>query len=781
MKIKHIVCLLAFIFSVAGLAASAYAGDKRGIRDVFADKEGYKHYKREAVGDTGRYIVRGGDAWIEDEDGNDLFTVPGGNIAVLSAENGLYSTIDRDENIKLINKNFETVVDCGYQLPFFSNFGGELVIAVPDEFNKKKDPAYTKHTRYYDNAGNEIKDIYKYVSDRGLKLEDCVYADPADNQKHNYVRRSVINIGYDDDADSVEKAYIGETGYPRRRVGNTEHYLVGRNVNKNKCGVLIEDEDGTDLYGAAFSTWGSASIRILNDEDEIYAVASDPDPNHSYDNSWYIMDGNFKKICRTGDDMPGPTKAYCIDYKKFRVYAFSTDEPYNCQYFDKGGNSIDLVKYVGEHGAKITDGTYYDDYDKKFIRDIKQFGAGDEKKKKNVYLKRFGMYIVGKNGNMWIEDANGRDITDTINGSISVFHAGCKVFRIKYANGSTALLSSDGKKFAEGYKSVKTLDFGEFYVIAASKGAASPYDKDKNIYFTPDGERISIDEYLKNRDMEISGGCISNDTSDETDKRGRWDGWDGSMQGYEEKVYDREYIKEIDSYLVRGKAQFQHITWIENADGKDIYEFDGGDVTYIKKDGNVIFTESGSGYINKSVAALNESKGVWFYEFFGNESADIICARHRVFKSVNMYSSECTVELRNHGGGGSFLSGGKKYKYFHCLHFGDRFLITAAKEDISPYDTENTDYYIAVNGVSDMKKVDITEFLKENGLKLSDLTDTENDTREYIETTEQTTAQAIEAYRTNDFVPQYNKSSAAKYSVLMLCLLAFAAILKIFY
>ena len=172
------------------------------------------------------------------------------------------------------------------------------------------------------------------------------------------------------------------------------------------------------------------------------------------------------------------------------------------------------------------------------------FGAEEPAEQENRFIKRLGMYVVGQKGSVWLEDTDGRNMTDIINGDISILHAGCKVLRIVYENGDTELLSDEGNLFAKGYSCAKVLDFGDFYIIAAAQRDISPYDTEKNIYFTPDGERININGYLKN----INEGKISEDSTDELDKRGRVDDLSADMNDYTEKAYEREYIKDLDVY-----------------------------------------------------------------------------------------------------------------------------------------------------------------------------------------------------------------------------------------
>ena len=170
--------------------------DKKGIIDELVGKSGADtRYERKPIGSMGRYLVkldheiqvdstRWVEAWIEDEDGNDLY----------SSEFGVSSADDRfdiynkaggflNSDFELINKGNQKIN--GYPSCCCIRFDDFDIIAETSSdgnCNTKLDPTETEYTTYFDIDGNVIENVYEYISQHGAKPEDGMSAEEKNDQ-----------------------------------------------------------------------------------------------------------------------------------------------------------------------------------------------------------------------------------------------------------------------------------------------------------------------------------------------------------------------------------------------------------------------------------------------------------------------------------------------------------------------------------------------------------------------------------------------------------------------
>lgn len=83
---------------------------------------------------------------------------------------------------------------------------------------------------------------------------------------------------------------------PRVRVGNSDHYLCGEDVEETGIGHWIENEAGKDVYSWSDPTglMGNQDIRIIDADAEIYQVQWYN--MHGSIDSWKEMNGKFETI-----------------------------------------------------------------------------------------------------------------------------------------------------------------------------------------------------------------------------------------------------------------------------------------------------------------------------------------------------------------------------------------------------------------------------------------------------------------------------------------------------
>ncbi|MBQ9519089.1 MAG: hypothetical protein IJR59_04265, partial [Firmicutes bacterium] len=131
------------------------------------------------------------------------------------------------------------------------------------------DPTDTENTRYFDTDGNEIADVYEYISGRGAEPKDGIYAETICGVRQ--LRRFVKKTNYPGVPDMF--APSDRKVCPRMKIGNTGHYLCGNEVDKEGMGgSWIEDESGKDLYWRMLGNMAYTEIYALDTSEEKYLV-----------------------------------------------------------------------------------------------------------------------------------------------------------------------------------------------------------------------------------------------------------------------------------------------------------------------------------------------------------------------------------------------------------------------------------------------------------------------------------------------------------------------------
>lgn len=181
MRLNKIYSIIFMLIAAATSASAVNAEepDKRGAVDAYISDPKARGFERKAVGSNGHYLVDGNyfnrdgsvNDWIEDEEGNDLYA-------------NLYGAEVADDKFEVwevyngyLNPDLKLIPVSAIKKRYCIRFDDFVIIADGDESIPESDPADTEHTRYFDIDGNEIEDVYKYISDHGAKPEDGVYFD----------------------------------------------------------------------------------------------------------------------------------------------------------------------------------------------------------------------------------------------------------------------------------------------------------------------------------------------------------------------------------------------------------------------------------------------------------------------------------------------------------------------------------------------------------------------------------------------------------------------------
>ena len=305
MRINRLLPLFTAVFML--LCADIYAEPtgKQGIWDQWPEER----YERKAVGINGHYYVDGvrlddlyHQGWVEDEEGNDIFR--SGELYLLSEKFEIY-----EDGFSFVNGDFKTFG--GYD--FFHSEKIRFCIEFPDfaipavtniDINKALDPTDTENTIYYTADGERIEDVYKYISEYGEQPQNGVYYDKVINENRNFLPKEPI-VGCLD-------AYCGKNlAVPRIRVGKTDRWLCGSDVEETGIGSWIETSDGKDLFnqGTHLATGIYKQIAVNDPVNEVYMVSyvAGGDPiNEGYvvsynGEGWGLIDKNFERIKLNGN------------------------------------------------------------------------------------------------------------------------------------------------------------------------------------------------------------------------------------------------------------------------------------------------------------------------------------------------------------------------------------------------------------------------------------------------------------------------------------------------
>ena len=470
----------------------------------------------------------------------------------------------------------------------------------------------------------------------------------------------------------------------RRPVGDKGHYYVKYSrytKDGYECGYgyIVEDESGKDLYTLICSPGEGNSLWVINDKAEIYGIHYDGDINHNYDDAYAFMNDDLKVFGGINCEFSGnyPT---CVDFEDFCLPLATHNDPMkDGVFYDPDGNVIDDIgAYLKEHGKKLSDGKYFSKKaNNRGARDIRTLGETPTPKEFVFSMRNYRAIVGSGTGETWVEDQYGTDLTDIIDGEISVLHYGCDVYIIKYKNGETELMTADFKPFGKGIYDVNVLDFDGAYLIAESKNGASPYDTENTVYYDTEGNSVPTDKIKEKTGKELEDGVVSLDNEPVLDPRGRTEHYTKFIPEeqrfiFKEKQYPRRKIEGSEYYIAGDRKDKDVGEWLEKEDGTDV---------------------------SLATAAI-----------------DCVCGEHNVFRVL----SEVDGEYFYSGYQDGIVWFGRREKYFYCLHCGDVHILASSTEDVSPFDTEHVSYFMTDD--TDKKIDDINAYLAKQGLKLTDFT-----------------------------------------------------------
>ena len=688
-----------FIFALTAFMFTAYIHaeeiDKRGVLDEEA-REGYysSRTRMPIVWNPDRYFVTDGKkSWIEDEEGNDQAVV-NYYIYPVDDEYGVFCMSGNWSlgEFTLIGRNGEFGRDI-YKYPIvtaikFENF--HIIALTEEDNNTIRD---VSDMTFFDTDGNKIDDVYKYIADKGAKPADGIYYD----SWHKADTVSFLVKPEDIPAKAgVPDKYPYIPAKERVPVGSRGHYYFSYRYARNEgdlYGYVIEDADGKDVYH-----WGSepqidmfagSSSQLISKKYEVRLY-------HSYEKDYnaytvYDVDGNVVASSVN-------TKTPClIDFGEF--YVIRIPEGWHkpdFEYYSMEGEPIaDIDAYLTRHNKKRTDGIYDVSYDtdakKGGLRDDAQVFCQEPPKYTVIGLQN-GRTIVTNGVDMsWLEQQgsqSGIDLTEIIKGKLSMLHYAAGVYLIEYPDGSMELMNEQFKKFGKGSFDVCVLDLDGAYYIAESPKGVSAYDKTQTVYYDSDGNIFTPEAIREKNGKDITAAVKTSDADEKLALVGRWDRpWD-KVISYDPYLVDaRQYptrIKVTDDVYIAGQSGEK--VWLEHENGED---WDGAHNRY--SDLEPIGTDP---LLFRAVIENNGEKqyvglrAVWLQELL-----------HTAFWD---FGTEA------------------KYNYFHSLRYGDEIIYTGSTEDVSPFDTAKTTYYVAGENNSLTVSDNIEAYLKSKGLKLSD-------------------------------------------------------------
>ena len=394
--------------------------------------------------------------------------------------------------ISVFNKDFTDIGGNNMYSPTCYDFGDFCLICFDSGYEAA---SYAKRT-YYDIDGNEIKDVDQYLKERGKTMSDAVYTryEPFRNC------RDAISVN--------QNPYEYESTAPSETLLRTARAIVGNGTEN----VWIEDYSGKDLTGII-----NGKVEMLHYGCNVYKITY-------FDGSIELYNSDFELFGK------GDFDVNVLDFDGRFVIAESPKgvSPYDTEktvYYDPQGNlltdvkaavgkdisegriSVDTLYQVGKAGHYNTYYSFETDIDPRVYP-------------KRIHVKNTDFYITGPEGDIWLEDKAGNDITGHLRVKNikplvtdpciwQITDKDGKYFCVRTSGYEGRLSSSYDVLLTDCEKYLRPLEYHGLTILAGSNEDVSPYDVDKNTYYMvyPDkGIEVinGINECLATKNLRLS-------------------------------------------------------------------------------------------------------------------------------------------------------------------------------------------------------------------------------------------------------------------------------------